>query len=89
MEIYWNHLPLIDLITYSCLDVHFSMVALPILLKDTQEKLGVDSRVANFALPIFTAINRDGSGLFICVSAVFIAQTYGISLTFGQYLVLG
>ncbi|ELU01905.1 hypothetical protein CAPTEDRAFT_220763 [Capitella teleta] len=65
------------------------IVALPIMLHDTQEKLNVDPRVANFSLPIFATINRDGSCLFICVSAIFVAQTYSIAISTGQYFILG
>ncbi len=49
---------------------------------------GVSTRVASFTLPLGATVNMDGTALYECVAAVFIAQAYGISLSFGQLFVV-
>ena len=66
----------------------FSYVAYPFLGKITEQKLGVDPRVARFVLPLGLSINKDGSAFFLCVSIMYIAQTYGIELNVAHYLVM-
>jgi proton glutamate symport protein len=49
---------------------------------------GVSKRVASFTLPSGATVNMDGTALFECVAAVFIAQAYGIQLSFVQLLLV-
>jgi len=44
----------------------------------------VSNRVAGFVLPLGATVNMDGTALYECVAAMFIAQAYGIDLSFGQ-----
>ena len=50
-----------------------------------QEHLGVSRNVASFVLPFGANINLDGTTLYHGVCALFVAQVYGIDLTFEQY----
>ena len=50
------------------------------------EHLGVEEEVASFVLPIGATINMDGTSLYQAVAAVFIAQAFGMDLTFGTQL---
>ena len=45
-------------------------------------------RVASFVLPLGATINMDGTALYESVAAVFIAQVYGIDLSFGQQVLI-
>lgn len=45
------------------------------------EKRGVSERVRGFFLPVGANINTDGTALYECAAAIFIAQIYGIELT--------
>lgn len=65
-----------------------SAASLPINLKDIQEKTGVSRKIASFCLPLGNTINMNGTALFECVTAIFIAQAYGIDLTIGQQIVV-
>lgn len=58
-----------------------SNAALPIVLKNIQEKYGLREDIASFAIPLGTALKRDGSAILQGFNAVFIAQMYGIPLT--------
>lgn len=63
-----------------------SAATLPVTMERVQEHLGVDEEVASFVLPIGATINMDGTSLYQAVAAVFIANTLGMDLTFGQQL---
>lgn len=65
-----------------------SAASLPINLKDIQEKTGVSRKIAGFCLPLGNTINMNGTALFECVTAIFVAQVYGIELTLVQQIVV-
>lgn len=54
----------------------------------TTQKLGVDNKVASFTIPLGATINMDGTAIMQGVATVFIAQVYGIDLTFNDYLLV-
>ncbi len=60
-----------------------SSATLPLSMKCTHENSGVSERVTSFCLPLGATINMDGTALYECVAAIFIAQAYGIDMTFG------
>ncbi|MCH7557096.1 MAG: dicarboxylate/amino acid:cation symporter [Planctomycetes bacterium] len=64
-----------------------SSATLPVTMECT-EKLGVPGQIASFALPLGATINMDGTALYQGVSAVFIAQFYGMGLTVPQQLTI-
>lgn len=57
-----------------------SAATLPVTMERVEEKLGVDSEVASFVLPLGATINMDGTSLYQGVAAVFIAQAFGMDL---------
>ena len=57
-----------------------SAATLPVTMEMAQEKLGVSEEVSSFVLPLGATINMDGTGLYMSVAAVFIAQTLGMEL---------
>jgi len=65
-----------------------SSATLPLTMECTIEKNGISERVASFVLPLGATINMDGTALYEAVSAIFIAQLYGIHLGFGQMIVI-
>lgn len=48
------------------------------------EKFGCSNRVASFVLPLGYSFNLDGSMMYCTFATVFIAQAYGIELSWGQ-----
>ncbi|WP_045856137.1 dicarboxylate/amino acid:cation symporter [Teredinibacter purpureus] len=55
---------------------------LPITMECMEKKVGVSNRTTSFVLPLGATINMDGTALYECVAAMFIAQAYGLDLTF-------
>lgn len=63
-----------------------SAATLPVTMERVVDHLGVDDEVASFVLPIGATINMDGTSLYQAVAAVFIAQAFGMDLSFGAQL---
>src|SRR5882757_3764498 len=60
-----------------------SAATLPLSLECLEKRAGVSERIASFVMPLGTSINHAGSALYECAGAMFIAQAYGLELTFG------
>lgn len=65
-----------------------SSASLPVTLECVQKNNGVNRKAASFVLPLGATINMDGTALYEAVAAIFIAQLYGIELTFAQQLII-
>ncbi len=65
-----------------------SGATLSLTIEGVENKSGVSTKVSSFVLPLGATINMDGTALYECVAAVFIAQAYGYDLSFLQQLVI-
>lgn len=65
-----------------------SNATLPLTMKNVEENSGVSNKTTSFVLPLGATINMDGTALYECVVAIFIAQAYGIQLGFGTQFVI-
>jgi Na+/H+-dicarboxylate symporter len=52
------------------------------------DRFGVPPRIASFVLPLGYSFNLDGSMMYMTFASLFIAQLYGIELTFAQQLTM-
>ncbi len=59
-----------------------SSATLPITMECVEKNAGVSNRTSSFVLPLGATVNMDGTALYECVAAMFIAQAYGIELGF-------
>ncbi len=59
-----------------------SSATLPVTLDCVQDRAGVSNKTSSFVLPLGATINMDGTALYECVAALFIAQAYGLELGF-------
>lgn len=59
-----------------------SSATLPVTLDLVEKKVGVSNRTSSFVLPLGATVNMDGTALYECVAAMFIAQAYGLDLSF-------
>lgn len=65
-----------------------SNAAIPVSLHACQTKLGVPESVSGLTIPLGAAVNLDGTAIMQGVAAVFIAQLFGIDLSFRQQLMI-
>lgn len=65
-----------------------SGATLPVTLRTTEERLGVDGSIASFTVPLGATINMDGTAIMQGVATVFIAQAYEISIGPSGYLMV-
>ncbi len=59
-----------------------SSATLPLTMECVEKNAGVSNRTTSFVLPLGATVNMDGTALYECVAAMFIAQAYGLELTF-------
>lgn len=59
-----------------------SSATLPVTMDCVEKRAGVSNRTSSFVLPLGATVNMDGTALYECVAAMFIAQAYGITLDF-------
>jgi Na+/H+-dicarboxylate symporter len=66
-----------------------SSATLPLTMKCVEKGAGVSNRVTSFVLPLGATVNMDGTALYECICALFIAQAYGVALgPVDQFLVV-
>ena len=57
-----------------------SSATLPLTVDSLERRAGVSNRTTSFVVPLGATINMDGTALYECVAAMFIAQAYGVVL---------
>ena len=63
-----------------------SAATLPVTMEQVERKLGVHGDISSFVLPIGVTINMDGTSMYQAIATVFIAEVFGVELTFAQLL---
>jgi Na+/H+-dicarboxylate symporter len=61
-----------------------SAATIPVTLRTVEKRLGVNSSVAGFTVPLGATVNMDGTAIMQGVATVFIAQVYGVDLSVGD-----
>jgi proton glutamate symport protein len=65
-----------------------SSATLPLTMDCLENRAGTSNRVTSFVAPLGATVNMDGTALYECVAAMFIAQYYGIELSFVQQMLV-
>jgi Na+/H+-dicarboxylate symporter len=65
-----------------------SGATLPLTMEAVEHNSGVSNKITSFSLPLGATINMDGTALYECVAAIFIAQAYGVELSVLQQLIV-
>ena len=65
-----------------------SSATLPLTMEAVEHKAGASNKITSFVLPLGATINMDGTALYECIAAIFIAQAYGIDLSFGEQIIV-
>jgi len=61
-----------------------SSATFPVTKRCVEDNLNVSSKISSFVLPLGTTINMDGTALYQGVATLFIAQVFGMDLSFFQ-----
>ena len=64
-----------------------SVATLPIT-KECCDEMGVENDISSFVLPLGATVNMDGTAIYQCVAAIFLAKCVGIDLTLGQMITI-
>jgi proton glutamate symport protein len=59
-----------------------SSATLPVTMESVEDNIGVSNKVSSFVLPLGATVNMNGTALYECAAALFLAQAYGLELTF-------
>jgi Na+/H+-dicarboxylate symporter len=59
-----------------------SSATLPLTMECVEDNAKVSKRTSSFVLPLGATVNMDGTALYECVAAMFIAQAFGLELSF-------
>ena len=65
-----------------------SSATLPLTIDAVENESGVSNKITSFTLPLGATINMDGTALYECVAVMFIAQVYGIGLSFTDQILV-
>jgi Na+/H+-dicarboxylate symporter len=65
-----------------------SSATLPVTMDCVEKRGGVPNRISSFVLPLGATVNMNGTALYECVAAIFIAQAYGLELSFATQFVI-
>jgi Na+/H+-dicarboxylate symporter len=65
-----------------------SSATLPVTKECCEDNLNVNSETSSFVLPLGATVNMDGTALYQGVAAIFIAQIYGMDLSFGDQVTI-
>jgi proton glutamate symport protein len=60
-----------------------SSATLPVTMDCVENNAGVSNKISSFVLPLGATVNMNGTALYECAAAMFLAQAYGLDLSFG------
>jgi Na+/H+-dicarboxylate symporter len=82
---FWRGMTPAQLIAFSTCS---SSATLPVTMECAEDNIGVSKQISSFVLPLGATINMNGTALYQGVSAIFIAQVYGMKLGLGGQLTI-
>ena len=84
----WRHMKKMSTAILTAFSTCSSGAALPISMRDSQEKCGISNKIASFTLPLGATINMNGTALYEGVAVIFLSQVYGIELSFVEQMII-
>ena len=79
----WKMFPAMAPAMLTAFSTASSSATLPITMDAVEENVGVSNKISSFVLPLGATVNMNGTALYECAAAIFLAQAYGLELTFG------
>jgi proton glutamate symport protein len=84
----WKHFKGMTTPLLTAFSTSSSSATLPLTMESVEHNSGVSNKITSFVLPLGATVNMDGTALYECVAAMFIAQAYGIDLSFLQQMIV-
>jgi proton glutamate symport protein len=84
----YRHMKNMSAALFTAFSTASSGATLPVTINAAEKNSGVSNKISSFVLPLGATINMDGTALYECVAAMFIAQAYGIEMTMVQQLII-
>ncbi len=84
----WLHFKAMTTPILTAFSTSSSNATLPLTIDAVENNSGVSNKITSFTLPLGATVNMDGTALYECVAAMFIAQAYGVELTFVQQIIV-
>ncbi len=84
----WLHFKAMTTPLLTAFSTSSSSATLPLTLEAVEHNDGVSNKITSFVLPLGATVNMDGTALYECVAAMFIAQAYGVDLSFMQQVIV-
>ncbi len=83
-----NHIKAMTTPLLMAFSTRSSSATLPLTIDAVETNAGVSNKISSFVLPLGATINMDGTALYECVAAMFIAQAYGIEMSIVQQAII-
>jgi len=84
----WKHLKNMSTPLLTAFSTSSSGATLPLTIDAVENNSNVSNKVSSFTLPLGATVNMDGTALYECIAALFIAQAYGVDLTIIQQVIV-
>jgi Na+/H+-dicarboxylate symporter len=65
-----------------------SAAVMPLSIKTAEESIGIRPSISQFVIPLGATINMNGTALYQSIAAVFLAQAFGVDLSFIDLLLI-
>jgi len=79
----WKMFPAMAPALLTAFSTASSSATLPITMEAVEENVGVSNKISSFVLPLGATVNMNGTALYESAAAMFLAQAYGLDLSFG------
>lgn len=83
-----KHFNAVKTALFTAFSTSSSNATLPLTIENIEKNAGVSNKISSFTLPLGATVNMNGTALYECVAVIFIAQAYGIDLSFGQQMIV-
>ena len=84
----WKHFQAMTTPLLTAFSTRSSSATLPLTIDAVENNAGVSNKISSFVLPLGATINMDGTALYECVAAMFIAQAYGLEMSIIQQAII-
>lgn len=83
-----EHLKAMSPALVTAISTSSSAATLPVTIECLEKRVGISNRICSFSVPLGTSLNMAGTALYSTITASYIAQAYGIELSFSTQVTI-